>query len=84
MKKLFMQCDEAQHVCDKNQYKEASFIERLKLTLHLLYCRACQKYTKKNSKLTSLVNNPKVKIYDVEAKEKLKVIFEKELAKHQN
>lgn len=47
-------CEEASHICNKSQYDEASFWEVLKLRLHVLYCKTCAKYSKKNSKLTSL------------------------------
>jgi len=80
--KFFMPCKEANHVCDKSQYKEASLLEKIKLTIHLIYCSACRKYTKKNAKLTKLVTKKPVTM-DTEAKESLKSIFEKELAKHQ-
>ena len=47
-----MKCEEAGHVCDKSQYKEASFWEKVKLNIHLIYCRACREYTKNNIKLS--------------------------------
>ncbi len=57
---LFIPCDEANHVCDKSQYKEASLLEKVKLSIHLMYCKACQKYTKNNTKLTKALNDKKV------------------------
>ncbi|WP_040278808.1 hypothetical protein [Psychroserpens damuponensis] len=83
MSKLKLSCQEASHICDKNQYKEANFREKVILTIHLIYCRACRKYTSRNSKLSKLVSNPKVKTMDVSAKEKLNAAFQKELANHQ-
>ncbi len=83
MSNIKLECHEANHICDKNQYKEASFWEKVRLTIHLIYCRACRKYTSRNGKLTKLVKNPKVKTMDVSAKEKLSVAFEKELVKQQ-
>ncbi|WP_298903680.1 hypothetical protein [uncultured Psychroserpens sp.] len=83
MTKIKLECHEANHICDKNQYKEANFWEKVKLTVHLIYCRACRKYTSRNTKLTKLVNNPKVDAMDRSAKEELNAAFEKELAKQQ-
>ena len=80
--KFIIPCDEANHVCDKSQYKEATLWEKIKLNIHLIYCLACRKYTKKNSKLTKLVTNKPV-VMDSEAKASLKSAFEQELAKHQ-
>ena len=81
--KVFVSCDVANHVCDKTQYKEASFWEKLKLNIHLLYCKACRKYTRNNSKLTKLVRESSVECLDTQEKMKLKANFEQEIAKYQ-
>lgn len=83
MSKLKLECHEANHICDKNQYKETSFWEKVKLTFHLMYCKACRQYTAKNSKLTKLVKSPKVESLDETAKGNLQKAFEAELAKQQ-
>jgi len=59
-KGIFVSCPDANHFCDKNQYKEASFWEKVKLNIHLIYCKACRSYSAKNSKLSKLVKDPKV------------------------
>jgi len=41
-------CDEATTICDKSQYNEASFFEKIKLQLHILLCKKCWKYSKQN------------------------------------
>ena len=83
MSNIKLECHQANHICDKNQYKEANFWEKVRLTIHLIYCRACRAYTSKNTKLTKLVNNPKVQTLDATAKGDLQNVFEKELAKQQ-
>lgn len=80
--KIILPCNKANHVCDKTQYKEASFLEKIKLSIHLLYCSACRKYTKNNTKLTKLITREPIKM-DASAKQSLKSAFEQELAKHQ-
>ncbi len=80
--KFIIPCKEANHVCDKTQYNEGSFWEKIKLNLHLLYCRACRKYSSQNGKLTKVMN-PKPIALAPSAKEKLQVAFNKELANHQ-
>lgn len=47
-------CEEASHICTKTQYKEATFLEKLKLRLHLLVCKTCAAFSKKNTQLTTL------------------------------
>ena len=80
--KLFIPCEEAGHTCDKTQYKEASLWEKVKLNIHLIYCRACREYTKNNTKLTKLVKKPEVECLNGKEKEQLKNNFKKELSKH--
>ena len=80
--KIIIPCDEANHVCDKTQYKEATLWEKIKLNIHLIYCNMCRKYTKRNARLTKLVTKDPVSM-DPSAKESLKSAFEQELAKHQ-
>lgn len=77
--KIMVPCDEAHHVCDKTQYKESTFWEKLKLYVHLVYCRACRKYVNNNKKLSSAIHKAKVKCLDKTCKEAMKLEFEKAL-----
>ncbi|WP_418602562.1 hypothetical protein [Hwangdonia sp.] len=70
--KIMMPCEEANHVCDKTQYKEATLWEKIILNIHLIYCRACRKYTKNNSKLTKKIKESKVECLDRKCKESMK------------
>ena len=47
-------CEKAAIICNKAQYNEASIMEKLKLRWHILLCRVCNAYVKKNVKLTTL------------------------------
>jgi len=53
-KHLMISCDEATTICDKNQYKEASVLDKIRLTFHLLVCKYCRDYSKQNSTMTAL------------------------------
>ena len=81
MSKIKVSCQEANHFCDKNQYKEANFWEKVKLNIHLIYCRACRKYSSRNNKLTKLIKSDKIEVMENDAKDRLKTTFNKELAK---
>lgn len=72
-------CDEASGICDKSQYKEAGWWEIFKLRLHLLYCKTCKKYSKKNSEFTSLCDRAGLTVLTKEEKEKMKKDLEKNL-----
>ena len=79
--KLFLSCNEANHTCDKTQYKDASIWEKVKLNFHLIYCRACRKYTKNTGKLTKIMRSNKLEHLESSEKEMLQVNFNKELLK---
>lgn len=53
---LFISCEEATTICNKNQYKEASFWELIQLNLHVVRCKICGLYSKQNGKLTEVCN----------------------------
>lgn len=76
---LFISCEEAKHICDKSQYGEASFWERLKLNMRFCWCRLTRSYVKQNKKLTSMVKDSKVACLKKEEREQLKKQFEDHL-----
>lgn len=80
--KLFYNCDEANHTCDKTQYDEATLWEKIKLNIHLIYCRACREYTKNNTKLSRLIKGKGVEVMPTSEKENLQKAFQKELESH--
>lgn len=53
-KNFKISCDEATTICDKNQYGEATLLDKIKLNIHFLTCKICALYTKQNTKLTSI------------------------------
>ena len=79
--KVFIDCDEAKHICDKSQYNESSWWERFRLNLRLIYCNITRSYVKQNRQLTNLVTKDEVDCMDTEKKQDLKAAFEKELSK---
>lgn len=54
MGKLFISCDEATTICDKNQYGNASFFDKMKLSLHLIRCKLCKCYSSQNVLMTKI------------------------------
>ena len=56
-KKLNITCKQAVAICDKSQYKEATFFEKIQLNIHFLCCKICTKYSKQNVFLTKLCRN---------------------------
>lgn len=77
---LFVKCSEATRCCDKVQYKEASFFEKLKIRLHIIFCTPCKKYTEKNTKLTQLIKKSKIKTCTEKEKQHWKEEMAKEIS----
>lgn len=80
---MVIPCDEANHVCDKTQYNNATLWEKVILNIHLIYCRACRGYTKNNTKLTNILKKSEVECLDPAIKEAMKKDFDKVLSDHQ-
>lgn len=70
-------CEEAQVICNKKQYREARFSERFHLMLHIMFCRACQKFSRKNSRLTRMICQADLRSLSQEEKLALKQQLEK-------
>ena len=64
-------CDKAAIICNKAQYGEASFKDKLKLRLHLFICKTCSAFTKKNTQLTTLCE--KANLHGLSEQEKVKM-----------
>jgi len=72
-------CEEAAHICNKSQYKEASIWQILKLQFHVAYCKMCRKYSQQNGKLTSLCNNADLHTMPSDEKQALKKRLEEKI-----
>ena len=77
--KLFIDCEEAKHICDKAQYNETTWWELFRLNIRLLYCNITRAYSKRNQKLSELVTDKEVTCMDNKSKADLKVKFEQQL-----
>lgn len=47
-----LNCDQATSICDKSQYNEASFLEKIKLIIHMFHCKYCNIYSRQNTILS--------------------------------
>ena len=73
-----MNCEEAQQICTKNQYKEAAWREKLGLLMHLLICRTCGAFSKKNARLTQLCDQASLHSLSKSDKERLKKVIQRQ------
>lgn len=80
-KNIFIDCTNVCNFCDKSQYKEASFWEKVILNIHLIYCGVCRKYSAKNSKLTRLINTSNIEVLSHSEKKKMKERLKQEIYK---
>ena len=76
-----MKCEDAKHTCDKKQYQEATLWEKVKLTFHIIYCRACRKYSANNNKLTQILKKSDIKALEKDEKTDLKKLLQEEMSK---
>jgi len=81
--KVFIDCDEAKHICDKSQYNESSLWDRFRLNLRFIYCNITRSYVKRNQKLSKLVTDENVECMDNKSKANLKTKFDQQLQNHQ-
>ncbi len=77
--KFFLNCTEANHVCDKNQYHEAGLGDNIMLNIHLIYCSVCRKYSMRNNRLTKFLKRSSVKVMPLKDKIILKNEFQEKL-----
>ncbi|MDC1226811.1 hypothetical protein N8013_04095 [Algibacter sp.] len=82
--KVMIPCDEANLVCDKTQYKEATLLEKIKLNIHLIYCKVCRKYSKNNKTLSKTIKKSNIECLDKTCKDTMKKDFEKVLKEVSN
>ncbi|AXT56477.1 hypothetical protein D1815_12145 [Aquimarina sp. AD1] len=78
---LFVSCEQAKYICDKNQYGEASIMEIIKLNIRLIYCKVTRAYSKRNTKLTKTISKSNVQVIEASVKEEMKQALQKKLAK---
>lgn len=69
---LFLKCDQAAHLSDKQQYKEANFLERMLLKFHNFFCKFCKNYAATNEKLSKAMETSEIKILSTEQKQQIK------------
>ena len=76
---MMISCEKAALICNKTQYREATFMEKMKLRFHLFVCKTCPKFSKQNGQLTTLCE--KANLQTLTEQEKLKM---KQLLQNQN
>lgn len=69
-------CEKAAIICNKTQYGEASFMDKLKLKFHLFMCKTCSAFTKKNTELTTLCEKANLHSLSEQEKSKMKEILQ--------
>ncbi len=76
---LFITCEEAHHICDKQQYGEAKPWERVKLAIRLSWCQITRAYTKKNRALTKAIQDANLRMLSKNEHRDMEVQFTMQL-----
>ncbi|WGK63581.1 glycine dehydrogenase [Croceiramulus getboli] len=71
------------HLCDKNQYGDTTFWEKIKLAFYLVFSAECRAYTRKNTQLTKTIHRAEMNTIAAEEKIKLQSLLDQELANQQ-
>ena len=72
-------CEEAEEICNRAQYNEASLLEKMKLLLHTFMCKICARFTKENNELTALCQKAALKGFSEAEKTEMKQQLKKNL-----
>lgn len=80
LRSIFVDCAEANRCCDKAQYEEASFGEKIRINVHNFFCKACRKYTEDNNKLSALIKKANLKTCSEKEKKMWKEKIEREVS----
>ena len=68
-------CKEIALLSEKMQYQEANFWEKLRIRMHIMYCKKCKDYNENNEKLSDVLKNAKLDcLSDEEVRELEKLI----------
>jgi hypothetical protein len=67
-----LSCEQAQVICNKKQYREASIIEKVQLMVHVLVCKACFKSSRKNNQLTQMIRKADLHAFSEAEKDGMK------------
>lgn len=65
-------CEKAAIICNKTQYREASFADKMKLRFHLFMCKTCSKFTKQNTEFTSICDKANLQSLSEQQKKAMK------------
>ena len=50
--KIMISCHDATYLISKKQEEKLSFAERIKLAIHLMYCKYCNRFNKQTKQIT--------------------------------
>lgn len=65
-------CEKNGCYCDKSQYGELGFWEKISMWYHLLRCKSCREYRKKNKQLTEVIEKSGISTLNSQEREELK------------
>jgi hypothetical protein len=78
---IIFKCKEASHICDKSQYEESSFTERLLMKMHQWMCKVCRQHSEENTKLTKIIQKADLKTFPETKKNELQRVIQHEISK---
>lgn len=75
---MMISCEQAAIICNKSQYREATFMESMKLKFHLFMCKNCPEFVERNTKLSTLCQKANLQSLSEEDKRRMKAMLKSE------
>ena len=69
--KIMISCYDATYLISKKQEEKLSLTEQMKLSLHLMYCKYCNRFAKQTKQITDSIKKMNKKMKDSSIKIKL-------------
>ena len=69
--KIMISCYDATYLISKKQEEKLSLTEQMKLSLHLMYCKYCNRFAKQTKQITDSIKKMNKKMKDNSVKIKL-------------
>ena len=78
---ILFKCKDAAHICDKSQYRESTFMERILMKMHQLMCRVCREHSSENARLSEAIEKANLKTIPEPTKQNMREVIQQEISK---
>jgi len=84
MHRMVYSCDVATFYITKSEYQKLTFMENLRLRMHLMGCEFCRRFQDQNTMITRFIDVQKIDRSSLKMRKEKKIEIKKELDKQIN